>query len=727
VDSRRFVTPISFVLALLLIPGFALGEPATKMLGFQGHLRDRSGNPVVGSVPLAFRLYDAPFGGSLVAGPFGPVTVSPREGRYSVRYGPVPPELLERGSLWLEVSVGESRLPRLALEKVFYDWVNDRGALAGDRTLVALPSAEAALPAPSDGVAAPSTTILTNGPSSNRIDLVYVGDGYLDSELGTYAADVARGLQSLLSQEPFASYRTFFNAHRVDVVSKESGVDNDPYGTLRNTALDMGFYCGGIDRLLCVSVDKAMSFAAAAPDVDHVFAVANSSTYGGAGYTTSDLATFAGGNDYAPEIAVHETGHSLGNLADEYDYGGATRYSGPEPPEPNVSTLDARSMASAGSKWARWLGNQGIGFGGLVDTYEGADYSQRGIYRPTADSKMRTLGSPFNLPSVESLILQMYRIVRPIDDATPAGTTLDERSTVFVTPVALPGRALPIQWALDGRAIAGQTGTTLSLCGGSFPLGDHVLTVTVRDDTPWVQDEAQRAQWLTESRSWNVHIGGSGCGTANAPPNVAAPSQVTGAERSTISFTVSASDPEGGSVSVAAAPLGAGASFLAAGNGVWSFSWTPGDGTAGSYGVTFTATDLAGASAQTSTTIVVTPAGGASADSVVLTPASTVLRLDSGQPTWCASIVPSSGAFAASDVDLATIGMTYAGGRASAVGTIAPGAVSVEACWAKSDLGALFAGLPPGLHAVTAVIQGGLKAGGGFSGRSVSRSCRAAP
>src|SRR5688572_15058429 len=40
------------------------------------------------------------------------------------------------------------------------------------------------------GVTSPVTTIVSNGPSSNRIDLVIVGDGYTAGELGTYAADV---------------------------------------------------------------------------------------------------------------------------------------------------------------------------------------------------------------------------------------------------------------------------------------------------------------------------------------------------------------------------------------------------------------------------------------------------------------------------------------------------------------------------------------------------------
>ena len=91
-------------------------------------------------------------------------------------------------------------------------------------------------------------------------------------------------------------------------MSSESGVDHDPvFGIYRNTALDMGFWCSDIERLLCVNVGDAYAYANQAPDADQVFAVANSTKYGGAGYSSSDLATFAGGNSAARGSACWES------------------------------------------------------------------------------------------------------------------------------------------------------------------------------------------------------------------------------------------------------------------------------------------------------------------------------------------------------------------------------------------------------------------------------------
>ena len=101
------------------------------------------------------------------------------------------------------------------------------------------------------------TTIRSSGPSSNRVDLVVLGDGYTAADIasGKYANDVLTLTDGLLAQEPYREYRSYFNVHRVDVASLESGIDHPP-NTLRNTAFDGAYGCGGIQRLVCVDVGK---------------------------------------------------------------------------------------------------------------------------------------------------------------------------------------------------------------------------------------------------------------------------------------------------------------------------------------------------------------------------------------------------------------------------------------------------------------------------------------
>jgi hypothetical protein len=527
------IPAVLLALVLTLTLPVATGQ-ASQNLAFHGPLRDLSGVPVTQPADLSFRIYDAPTGGHLLAGPFPPREFTLADGEVSASFGPVPPAAFAGEVHWLEVSLGATPLPRQELETVYYDAVDEQGRLTGGRTMELRPTLDRALAAQAASV----TTLIDNGPSSRRIDLVFVGDGYTADHLPVYGDHVWASLHALLAQEPFKTYQTFFNAHQVNVISNESGVDNDPtQGIYRDTAMDMAFWCGGMERLLCVDVNKAFAFAAAAPQVDQLFAVANSTMYGGAGYTGSDLATFSGDNTWSSWVAIHELGHSQGNLADEYDYADSSRYSGPEiAGRPNVSILNAASMAAAGTKWAPWLGASVSGYDGPVGAYEGANYYQYGVYRPTNNSMMRSLVRPFNPPSAENLILEFYSIVGPIDTAgVVGGGAVDAyTSVVYVDPMHPVGHSLDIQWSVDGIPIPGATQESLQIAPLIEPLGlspgNHSLSVSVTDNTPWVRNETARAASMSATRSWVIQIAPPGdvedpvSGVANSVHLAIAPS-----------------------------------------------------------------------------------------------------------------------------------------------------------------------------------------------------------
>ncbi len=346
-------------------------------------------------------------------------------------------------------------------------------------------------------------TIINNGPTTNRIDLVFVGDGYTELELGDYATHVSNVVAGFFAESPLDEYASFFNVHRVDVISNESGVDHDPtYPIWRDTELDMGFWCGGTERLLCVNVSKALAAANQAPDRDQTLAVANSTKYGGAGYSGQNLGTLAGGNELALELALHEFGHSFADLGDEYWTEDRT-YTGSEPSRANLSTYYADTMANLKAKWYLWLDEDNVW------TFEGGNvYYAYGIYRPTDRSKMRVLNRPFEQVNVEQFVFKIYEIVSPIDDATPPGT-YPVSTVFFVEPLQPATHDLGVQWYLDMDPIPGATGTTFDASTLGLSPGTYTLKAEVVDNTELVRDEDMRASWMSASEEWTLEFNDS--------------------------------------------------------------------------------------------------------------------------------------------------------------------------------------------------------------------------
>lgn len=365
-----------------------------------------------------------------------------------------------------------------------------------------------------DGV----TALHVSGPSENRFDIVIVGDGYTAGQLDLFRQHAASKWEAIRATEPFTTYASYFNVWVVDVVSAESGVDNDPLpGTMRNTALDMQFWCNGTERLLCMNNTKAQQFAALAPEADQVLGLANSTKYGGAG---GAYATSSGGNSKAGQITVHELGHSIGNLADEYIYyyrAGLDEdaeddvqiplpyliYAGGvqgEPGQYNITASPEAGMVSGKLKWWRWVGETSPGLG-RVGTYEGGGYYRYGMYRPTDESLMRYLGRPFNLPGQEKMVQSFYSKVDLIDSAPPEAAPLDGASPVSIDVLQPATHDLTIDWYLDGEVVeAAHNSTTFE-----FPEGSHSeLKVRVVDETPYVRNPTWIESFLTQEMVWDV-------------------------------------------------------------------------------------------------------------------------------------------------------------------------------------------------------------------------------
>ncbi|MGW3008693.1 M64 family metallopeptidase [Streptomyces sp. NPDC001219] len=367
------------------------------------------------------------------------------------------------------------------------------------------PSEKAAIAAGDGDV----TSVVRSGPVDSTLDVVFIGDGYTAAQQEDFHSDVRAKWAKISAVEPYATYRGLFNVWAVDAVSHESGVSGDPTkDVVRDTALDSAFFCEDTERLLCVDTDKVESYASKAPAADLVVVLSNSTKYGGAGYNDissqvgyDGIATASSDNDQSDQIAVHETGHSLGKLADEYDYGQSGTYSGPEPAQANLSKLSADQMTAQQQKWYRWIGQQSPD-GGAVGAFEGGGYYQYGLNRPTENSIMRTLGQEFNLPGREGMIAGFYRYAKVLSSPVSTHHAVSRGTRIRVTAPA----SATLTWSVDGRehkAARGRSTVVPRTLGVPADGRTHTVTARATDRTKAVRDPALR-KLLSRSLTWHV-------------------------------------------------------------------------------------------------------------------------------------------------------------------------------------------------------------------------------
>ncbi|MCA1993121.1 MAG: M64 family metallopeptidase [Coleofasciculus sp. S288] len=341
-------------------------------------------------------------------------------------------------------------------------------------------------------------TLWDNGSSENRVDIFFLGDGYTAADVDTtYVSHIDAMLQHLFNEgeNPYPRYKNFFNVHSVDVISNESGADIPPEGIFRDTALDASYYFDGeIDRLLYINEVKANQVLVDnLPNISLAeirLVTVNDTRYGGGG---GFYAVYAGGNSDATEVALHELGHSFNGLADEYG-GSSEPYMGTEPFEINVT------QSPTGDKWSHWLGYEQPGIG-IIGAYEGARYYDTGLYRPSENSKMRSLGRPFDAVSREKIILDIYNLVNPLDSWLDNTTPLFNPDKLWVD--LIDPNVIDINWFVNGTLVSEAEDEWFRLTDYGFGSGIYEVTARAFDSTDWVRINRDV---LEQSVSWTVQV-----------------------------------------------------------------------------------------------------------------------------------------------------------------------------------------------------------------------------
>ncbi len=183
--------------------------------------------------------------------------------------------------------------------------------------------------------------ILENGPAENKVDIVILGDGYSKEEMEKFRKDATRLSGYLLNAEPFKSRKGDFNVRAIETPAETSGVNKPHHGVFKRTPLTVHYSSFDSERYALSYDNRTIRDVASAVPYDLMVIMVNERTYGGGGIYNL-YTTVSADNKFAEYIMIHEMGHHMAGLADEY-YTSSVSYEIPEvnvePWETNITAL----------------------------------------------------------------------------------------------------------------------------------------------------------------------------------------------------------------------------------------------------------------------------------------------------------------------------------------------------------------------------------------------------
>lgn len=183
--------------------------------------------------------------------------------------------------------------------------------------------------------------IAENGPADKKVDLIILGDGYSQEEIPKFRNDAKRLSGYLMNSEPFKSHASDFNIRAVETPSSSSGVNKPHHGVFKRTPLTVHYSSFDSERYALTYDNRTIRDIASAVPYDLMVILVNERTYGGGGIYNL-YTTVSADNKFAEYIMIHEMGHHMAALADEY-YTSSVSYEitevKVEPWETNITAL----------------------------------------------------------------------------------------------------------------------------------------------------------------------------------------------------------------------------------------------------------------------------------------------------------------------------------------------------------------------------------------------------
>lgn len=419
-------------------------------------------------------------------------------------------------------------------------------------------------------------TFHNSGSGPCYFDVVVVSAGFKADEMGEFHKICDRLVKGMLSRQPWKRCQNLINIHAVFV--GDESVDS--------SRLHVGGYKGqvlGCDNGLAVEYARYAANAAAT-------LVLHNSGFSAGGAGVWGVATINKSQAMHPMVPLHELGHGIAGLGDEY----IQRHTAFEDdPKSLWNTVNVTAEANPKlCKWHYWTQEEWPGMFGPskrpketnVANFEGAGWIKK-IYRPEKGCIMRCDRDAFCVVCSETLEANFFRYIDLFKAAEPAAEDLvlwkGEHIDVRVSAIDMLHQ--PSEWLksrlslyLDGEQVATSDRGEVSFRfpnAASGP-GTYQLGANLNIQSEFVR---QDFSFLSSSRGWRVKL------VPHARPKIALTPRVVVPSDGTIDVPVEIKHEQPALFNLAMAHAPAGA-VLEKGR----FQWKPA-GAAGSWSVYFTA------------------------------------------------------------------------------------------------------------------------------------------
>ncbi len=337
------------------------------------------------------------------------------------------------------------------------------------------------------------TTLVSHGPPAEMLDIVLVGDGYTEAEQAQWQSDADSLAAALIAAYPLNQVADRINIHRLDAISNESGASYDCIDECRfrdiafrsvfavnfiNEMLERDYRSTTLFQLGQHTLDRALALT----PVDLAIVLVNSEKSGGMSIHHAAVST---GSDTWTHTGIHEFGHLLGLLGDEYVADECIRSAAMGLPR-NITD------APTSPRWQVWLDAstplptpEASGYDDVVGAFSGA-WNCPDLYRPVELCRMKSSSTGEFCPvCTEQLLLQATRYT---DLATVAVTQRPDGDALSFDTLGL---ARTLRVSTDG--------TTWMDAAEPLVVAEDEVWVDITVSTPLIREDAGR---LTE----RVHL-----------------------------------------------------------------------------------------------------------------------------------------------------------------------------------------------------------------------------